>query len=331
MAITTKQLHTITNLQLLLKNHLPLTDALELLLLREPSRSQRAAVKRVLYALYSGAGIADAFAKATQAFGKECISIIGIGVESGQLAQVLQMLLTTMRTHSKWRQQLLNKLSYPCFVLCAGIGLSIGLLRFMIPQMQTLYGDKPLPASTQLLFDIFESNSLWWPPAIIAVIFAIFLLFPQPCLRTATQLFPVVRQYYSYRSASLLHILLKSNVPIADATILLSNSMPIWHSQLHNTSQQLLQGTPVTTAFALCPFFHPVDLQMLACAEHSGSLATVLSDIAAINWQTMRNSLSTVFVWLEPLVMLCTGACVGVLALALYMPLFQMGEAFTNY
>lgn len=333
----------------LLKSGVPLLKSLEILY-RSGDGSFSLKHKLVLLQKSIGAGVSFSLAigKLSIFSGLE-LNLIDIGEKTGNLDIALQQVLHNLKLKQMIYKRIRSSLSYPLLVLAISGLLLVYLMTSVVPTFVDIFKslDADLPLITQYLIG-FSQNFVW----IIGLIFiplGMLLLGVTILYKTSlkykysvhrwcykvpviTNIFSVLYQaHWSQQVGSLL----ASGMPLSEALAI--SSKKIGNLFFENACQIIFKDIEVGKSLSEAlqhvknlypdPLFSGYMLQMVCIAEETGTLDQTFLQIAHIARQQFENKMDTILKILEPSLMLLLGLVIGVVVLALYMPIFQMGRS----
>lgn len=267
--------------------------------------------------------------------------MVKAGEISKQLPAVLKQLAKQREQHARLQSQCQKALIYPSIVLGIAFCVTAGLLCFALPQFQQLFTqfNATLPWLTQTLINMAHQLQRHGIPFLSIITTCIFCcrILLQHCLHCQKRWashslrLPLYRQLIltnaRLRWTGTLSMLLKAHLPLLDALKLAQ------HTVSHHTLRQTLskaaiaieQGQAVSQALAQTPLLSPTDVQLLQIGEASGQLAAMLAHIHHNANTRLSHWLEGLSKWLEPVIMLLVALITGVIVLAMYLPIFQIG------
>lgn len=330
----TEVLEFIRDLSNLLNASLNLYDALKAI--SDKTRQEKAGT--VFADLCDKVRQGERFSSALKAypkiFSKVVLAIIEAGEESGALAESLKELFRMMSVEDRVRKNLSSALIYPIFlsVFCAVV--IIGLFVFLIPSMKDLFEGRSLPPFTAAVFHISD----WLSQNIFSLLFALIAIFG------------LIFSYFRFGKGKIhwQHIELK--IPIIGTikkeaslvkfsrtfSVLLSSSVPALRAlematkvmnqvKLEEIMEEghlkLTQGkklSEVLDKYALIP---PLFVKMIATAEQTATLDTMLSSLADLYQADLEKHLQQFTSLIQPVMILLLGLIVGLVLLSVLLPM----------
>lgn len=269
--------------------------------------------------------------------------MIEAGELSGQLDRMLQRLALHREKSDALQRRLRAALLYPCIILTVGILVSALLLGFVVPAFEQMFqsmgGD--LPWLTQIVLRI--SRGLINHGGSLALL-ALLVFFGLHYARMHTTwgqrvwdklrlklpiLSALTRHAQSARWCRTLSTLLQSGIAIDQALTQIQRVMD--HGDYRLATQrihdQLTRGLALSRALSAHPqLFDSLLIQMCAVGEESGTLDTLLAQMAEHHEQAVDALTQRLATLLEPTIMLVLGLTMGTLVLAMYWPIFEIGQ-----
>lgn len=261
-------------------------------------------------------------------------SMVQSAEASGALAQVFIELTQLLGKQQKLRKKLVSALTYPAFLAIFCVILTLGLLLFVIPTLEELFEDRRLHPLTEsvLAMSRFVRNhgikcllTLVGASALTALLAKkkqgmarLKELFQKiPLLKTLSTSAALVRLF---RTTSLL---LRSGVPLLRAIHLSQNV--IKHrgieALLIRAQEKIAEGESLSEQLVHPTLVPPMVPRMLAIAEETGNMATMMQSIADIYEEELEKHLSQLTSLLQPALLLFLGFVVGVVLLSILLPL----------
>jgi type IV pilus assembly protein PilC len=253
---------------------------------------------------------------------------------------VLQRYIVYLKLTVGLRQRVKKAISYP--IVLIGIGLAVVgfLLTYVMPTFVSVYGEaaKTLPWATQVLLDIVMHAESRIVPAVVAVIgimFGIRAYYTTPTGQlTIDRLvlkLPLVGQiaveHNTVQLTRTLGTILAGGTPLVDALQgargAVSNR---WISQeTIGAVNEIREGATLADALDRSRVLPRLAIEMLSVGEETGSLDTMLRDVAEFYEADLDTKLTQLTTWIEPGLLLVMGVLVGGIVIVMYLPVFQMG------
>lgn len=268
---------------------------------------------------------------------------IQIGEETGQLAMVLQDLAKYYQGRIKQRRKIVSTLSYPCMVLLSSFGAVYFMLKVVVPMFADVlkrFGGQ-LPWITELVITISKGLETYFLPAflfITAIVVFLFRVRKTILYRKISSGFvlkvPVagnlVIKIYLGRFCNSMRLLTGSHVPLLRA-IALSRQMVGWYpieSSLQKVEDDILNGKSLHQSLQQFKIYPSKMIQLVRIGEESNKLDYFFAKIAEQYGEEVEYQTASLSSIMEPLFIIVVGFLVGVIMIAMYLPMFQMGNTF---
>lgn len=304
-------------------------------------------MRRILTAVYDdiSSGVKPSLAlekHAGRELGSAYVASIAAAEASGAVNDVLQRLTDMLRNEIRMRSGLIAAISYPAILLGVAFAVVNALIFFVLPQFAKVFEqmDRPAPPLTRLLLDGSTLiRSYWLLVLLVAAVATIggaqlwrlpavrryvdWLLLHAALLRSAT------RSLYSGRAFRLIGTLLQSGVPLLDAVRLCRGSVrnSLFRQFFDRIESDVVTGKGLAGAVAEADFVPTGAAQMLATAERTGKLGHVLGLIGEHFEEEGEQRLRQIVRLAEPAVIVFLGGVVGVVVLAVILPLLDISTA----
>lgn len=336
LARFTRQLAT------LLKAGVALLHAFDMLAQSTSNPNLRRLLLALKQAIAAGSGLADALRKHPRYFDALYCNLIAVGEHAGSLDTTLEQVANLQEKRQALQARVKKAMTYPVLVLLVGLGVSAVLLLKVVPQFQSLFAgfDAQLPLFTRQviavsdwLIDYTGGLLLLAGGGLLAGHWAwrrkpAFNLW---ALRHALRLplaGPLLQQVALARFARTLATSFAAGVPLVEAlgSVAAACGNPLYEHAVHRLRQEVANGLPLSTAMNACELFPNLAVQLCAVGETSGRLDDMLDKTASHYENTIDQMLDNLASLLEPLIVSILGVLVGGLVIAMYLPIFQLGD-----
>ena len=306
----------------------------ELALKRDPAMAQRQEEEEL-----EGE---EAMAKHERAFDRLYSAMVRAGEAGGVLDRVLERLATYRERAAELRAKVFGAMVYPLVVLCFAVVVLIGMLMFLVPVFEGIFSDLggELPFLTKLVVAASDLVRGYWFilfPAIGLSIWGFRRWKRTPAgrqvwdrfkLRVPAGIGKVVLKVTMARFSRTLATLVAAGVDIIKALEISGSTAGNWvvESALADVRAQVHQGVPIAQPLVENPVFPPLVSQMVKVGEETGELERMLDKIADFYEDEVDTSIAALTSIVEPLMMIGVGAIVGVIIIAMYLPMFKLLE-----
>jgi type II secretory pathway component PulF len=329
-------------LSLLLQAGIDLHQALSLLQQQTHAKQQHF-WQPVISAIEQGRPLSAAL-KEIKAFPLSDLNLLETAERTGKLSQETQRLALSLSKRLSLNQQTRKAMRYPLIILSAALLISLYLLMRVVPSFVELYAsfNAELPWLTQSLmaFSQWLSNYFYYLlTAIVIMAFSSKLIWRQytPYRRLMHQLLwhmpgvkALCRAYWLQRWHRALADCLYVGLPYLES---LSTAEKVVQESPLAPAQSVLMagvsaGQPLSEPMATIKQYPLFSVQLIAVGEASGNLAKLIGILADQYESDLSQGLEQTIKLIEPVLMALIGALVGIIVLALYLPLFQLGQIF---
>ncbi len=288
----------------------------------------------------SGVSFFDAMSSHPEVFSAEVCNLIKAGEHSGQLVEAC----TDISEHIEWVDQLMGDIKqatmYPAMIAVAVMGLVFVMFSFVVPQFSLIFDslDLELPTVTKVVVGLGAfCSSYWW--AILMCVGGLFALlkfgptyipgFAMALDRTKLNMpifGPVNKLLVLSSFTHNMALMLKAGVPIVDALKLVAGVVTnkVMASALHSAESAVTEGKRMSAALAEHDVVSPIVMRMIVVGEETGRLDSCLQKISERMDNEIPRRIKRLFGILEPLIIMTLLGVVGVVAAAIFMPLFSL-------
>jgi type IV pilus assembly protein PilC len=266
-----------------------------------------------------------------------------IGEETGKLTEVLGDLAKFYQNKIKQRRKIVSALTYPCVVLSTSLGAVFFMLKFVVP----MFGDVfkrfggQLPWITEKIISISQAmeNNFYGFVTIIAIIAGLiwysrkterYRQFISVLVLRIPLAGNIVQKIYLARFCNSMRLLINARLPLLRA-IALSRQMigyyPI-ESSLQKVEDDILKGKSLHQSLQQFKIYPAKMIQLLKVGEETNQLDYFFAKISEQYIDEVEYRTSTISSMMEPLIIIFLGAIVGVILIAMYLPMFQMSNSF---
>jgi MSHA biogenesis protein MshG len=329
-----RQLHS------LLRAGIPITRALSGL--QESAAGAMADVIRATReSLESGNALSMSMARQHGVFSPFYIAMVRVGELTGRLDDVFMRLFHHLAFERLMRDQVKSALRYPSFVL-AVMAVAIGVINlFVIPAFQKVFDGfgAELPLMTRILIGFSHLTMVGWPYLLAGGIVAVFGFRAWIATEEGRYVWdrtrlglPIAGKIATKatlaRFARSFALALKSGVPVVQAMTVVSSTVEnaFVGRAVEKMKEGVERGDSLLRTAAASKIFTPVVLQMIAVGEESGTLDEMLTEVADFYQQDVEYELKTLSAQIEPILIVFLGVLVLILALGVFLPIWDLGR-----
>jgi type IV pilus assembly protein PilC len=319
---------------------LPIVQCLDILSSQAKNKYCGKILGQVKASVEGGLTLSDSLRRHPKVFDNLFVNLIAAGETGGILDTILQRLSVYQEKAMKLKRRVKGAMVYPVSVLfIAGIVVTV-LLTKVVPVFEKMFkefGGGKLPKPTQIVIDISHalSTSL---PYILMVLAAIFTAF-KLVLRTPKGrltwdgvllkmpvLGPVLRKVVVARFTRTMGTLLSSGVPILDARDIVARTAgnSVVETGILFARERISEGKDLATPLMETGLMPPMVVQMISVGEQTGALDAMLTKIADFYEEEVDVAVAAMTSLIEPVMMVGIGSTVGVVLIAMYLPIFSI-------
>jgi type IV pilus assembly protein PilC len=301
----------------------------------------KAIIQQVADDLSTGFTLSDAVARHPGAFSPMYVAVCHSGEVAGALAKVLDGMATYMENLEIMRGKVKTAMRYPVFIASFVSLMLIGIMWKLVPTFENIYSSMgaKLPVPTQMLIfvsHIVRQNTILVGGALIFIIVLFKFLMTRDEFRVRFQqsilkvpVFGGILQKNIWATyCRTMALLMEAGTPILKATEIagatVSNSY--FTRKLDGIYGSLRQGELLSEALAASGLFPVLVIQLVSTGETSGRVDDLLRKAAEFYERETRNVVDSLSQIIEPFLIVMLGGVVGAVLLALYMPIFSVGQ-----
>lgn len=334
----TKQMGTLLN------SGIKLTEALSVMIMQTSDTRFKHTLTDIRDRVITGESLTDALKDYGDYFDVIYISMVKVGEVTGSLGPNFEAIAGFMEKRRKVEAKIITALIYPIILIVFSLVVVMVLTGAVIPVIGKQIQDtgQELPWITQVLMDISYVLTSWW---VLLIIAGLVLLIWGAKRFVSTKkgaylrdkfllwlpLFgPLIRQRVVSRFASTLSTLLASGLPMAEGLRVVSEvtSNTLMRDAIKQSRERILAGADIATPLRDSGVIDPAIAHMVSVGEKSGELESMLKNISEnleANTDVVIERLSAAF---EPIIIIFVAALVGVIALAMVLPILKLSSQF---
>ena len=327
------------DLYYLLHSNLPLYESL--LTLEDKYKGQKIypMILDLCDSIKYGKLLSSSFAEYNKVFSLIYISMIKSAEKSSSLSKAFLELSIMMEKNAKWQKELQGSLIYPAFLLSFSFIILFGLFLFIIPSMAEIFEDRALHPLTFAVLSI----SKWMVSHLVALAVLGFLAVFSTIFCVYNKKVKKNFQKFGYkikainnlttkiaivRFTSTLFNLLDNTVPILEALKLSKGALnhPYLEEDIDKIIAKVENGEKFSKAILISKHFPLMVSKMVSTGEHAGSITPVLKQISSLFEEEVKSALEKFTALLQPILLLFIGIIVGIVLLAVLIPLTDVSS-----
>ena len=291
----------------------------------------------------TGSSLSQAFRKYPAYFDQLFCNLVGAGEQAGILDSLLDRLATYKEKILAIKGKIKSALFYPVAVIVVALIVTAVIMIFVIPVFKDLFksfgADLPGPTLVVMAISDFMVKNWWWLFGVLfGGIWGFFFAWKRSkaMQRVMDRLFlrlpvfgEVIRKAAIARWARTLSTMFAAGVPLVESLDSVAGAAGnyVYYEATKRVQSEVSTGTGLTTAMTNSGVFPSMVLQMTAIGEESGSLDQMLSKVADFFEQEVDEAVESLSSLMEPMIMVVLGGLIGSIVVAMYLPIFKMGEA----
>jgi type II secretory pathway component PulF len=330
-------------LSTLYKAGLPLLSGLESITQQIKSQKLRNILEDIRKQIEGGSTLHGAMSKHPEVFSAIYVNMIRAGETSGMLGESLDRFVTLADRELRTRQRVKEATRYPKIVILS-LTIAFGvLIAFVIPRFAEVFSrfNTPLPLPTRVMIGINHVFHTYWYVVLVAL-FGIPLLI-RHAIRTPRGKFlwdrfkirmpvfgPLFLKIALSRFAYIFVMLNRSGIPILQTLSITSSTIDnvILSQSIEDIGKKVREGSSLTDAMSESGRFTPLVIQMLSVGESSGTLDEMLMRVTEYYDIEVEDSIKKLSTYVEPTLTLFLGVVVLFLALAVFLPWWNLASLF---
>jgi type IV pilus assembly protein PilC len=324
---------------------LPLVQSLDILQEQQENPTFKRVIRQVKRDVEEGSTLSDAIKKHPKVFDSLFVNLVAAGEIGGILDVILNRLAAYIEKMANLKKKVKGAMTYPAIVVSIAVIVVAVILVYVIPIFAGLFKDAgaSLPALTLAvmnLSDFVQSYFHWIILAAILLVFAIRRFRRTSRGRDLTDRLllrmPVVgiliRKVAVARFTRTLGTMLSSGVPILEGLDVVASTAgnSVIEKAIRKARSSIAEGQPVAEPLQESGVFPIMVTQMIAVGEATGALDTMLAKVADFYDEEVNVAVDALTSLLEPLLIVFLGVTIGVLLVAMYLPIFQIADVVSR-
>lgn len=320
---------------------LPIVQGLDILAQQQPNPTFKKVLLEVKADVEGGSTFADALKKHPKIFDSLFVSLVAAGEVGGVLDTVLNRLASQMEKAKEVREKVKKALRYPTIVIVVAVVVVAAMMKFVIPTFAKMFEDMggQLPLPTRIAINMsnwFSHNFLLLTGILIAIYVAYKYIAGTDKGRKAIDAMllkmpafgDLIKKQAVARFTRTLGTILSSGVPIVDGLeiVAASSGNKIIEEEILKVRDAITEGKNMTEPLKDSKVFPPLVVQMIEVGEQTGALDTMLNKIADFYESEVDSAVEGITAMIEPLIVVFLGVVVGGLLIAMYLPIFKLGQ-----
>jgi type IV pilus assembly protein PilC len=342
--VTQKDLALFTRqLAVMMKSGVPLLQSFDIIGKGHQNPSVSRLLNDIKTDVETGSSLEQAFRKFPLYFDDLFCNLIGAGEHAGILDSLLERLATYQEKTLAIKSKIKGALMYPVAIIAVAFIITAVIMIFVIPAFKQLFSSfgADLPAPTLLMMSISDFFvAYWWAifGGLGGGIFAFFYFWKrskkmQDVIDRIMLKLPifgdVIRKASIARWTRTLATMFAAGVPLVEALSSVAGAAGnvVYFDATKIIQREVSQGGSLTGAMQNVGVFPSMVLQMAAIGEEAGSLDGMLNKVADFYEGEVDDAVAALASLMEPIIMVVLGTLIGGMVIAMYLPIFKMGQA----
>lgn len=320
----------------------PLVQSLHLIARATQKSSVHQLMTSLALDVENGTPLSIALKKYPQQFSELYCDLVQSGEQTGALDHIFDQIAVYREKAERLKSKIKKALFYPTMVLViAGIVTAI-LLLFVIPQFEEVFNSfgAPLPLFTQWVIALSRGLQNSWLSILIGIVLTLFIYsriwLSSPRVRHVSDRvllsLPIVgsilRKAALTGFARTLATTFAAGIPLVDGLTSAAGACGnrIYRQAVLQVRANVIIGLPMNTALRATQLFPDMVVQMVTIGEETGAIDSMMDKVASIYEREVDDAIEGLTSLIEPLMMLILGILVGALVIAMYLPIFDLGN-----
>lgn len=336
IAIVTRQIAT------MLGAGVPLVQSIDLIANGADNKSLRTLMQKISVKVQAGLPLSDTLREHPKYFDDLYCDLVKSGEASGSLDQIFDRLAIYKEKAEALKSKIKKAMFYPVAVIIVASIVTSILLMFVVPQFAEIFKGfgAELPAFTQFVLGISELMQEYWWMGLAGVIAAFFLVkrayasnlkfrtWADGRLIKLPVIGSILNKAAVARYARTLSTTFAAGVPLIEAleSAAGASGNEVYKNAILFIREEVSSGNQMYLAMKQTGQFPEMVISMVSIGEETGALDSMLAKVANIYEQEVDDAVDGLTALLEPLIMAVLGVVIGGLIIAMYLPIFQMGD-----
>ena len=321
---------------------LPLVQSLKVLSDQMENATFKEALRDINNSVQAGSTLSDSMRKYPKMFDELYCNLIAAGEAAGILDSILKRLAEYIEKAEKLKRKVKSAMAYPAVVMLVAIGVLVILLVFVIPVFKDVFAGfgADLPKLTQIVVDMSEIVRENFVVVLIGIIVLIVVIVKGSKTEGGRRLLDgllikmpamgdLVKKVAVAKFSRTLATMLQAGVPIISSLDIVASTAgnKIVEDAIIESRIAITEGRSLTDPLLESGVFPPMVTQMISVGEEAGALDAMLLKVADFYDDEVDAAVDTMTSLIEPMLIVFLGVTVGTIVIAMYMPIFGMGDA----
>lgn len=336
IAMFTRQLAT------MMKAGVPLVQSFDIVSDGLDNKGLQELVVNIRNDVASGTSFAGSLRRQPKHFDDLYCNLVDSGEKAGALEQMLDRIATYLEKTELLKKKVKKAMTYPIAVIVVAIVVTAILLVKVVPQFESLFQGfgAELPVFTQMVVGLSEWMQAWWFAVLLGIV--VFIVGFGQAKKRSQKFSDVVDKYVLKlpivgeildksavaKFARVLSTTFAAGVPLVDAldSVAGATGNAVYRDAVTSIKNEVSSGVQLQAAMRQTDVFPVMAVQLTSIGEESGNLDEMLSKVADHYEAVVDDMVDNLTALMEPMIMAVLGVLVGGLIVAMYLPIFQLGN-----
>ncbi len=332
-------------LETMIRAGLPILETISMIEKQTINPTLKQVITQIHNDVESGTPLSDSFAKHPYVFNNVYINLLRAGESSGKVDLFLSKLVIGMEKNEKIRSSIKGALTYPIVLLVVATAVIVLMMVFVVPVFQDMFKGVPggLPATTQIVVDISEFMRDPMGGGLSTIVLVVMSISLSALVKGS---YKIRRNWHKFilklplfgeliqksalsKIAMIQGNLTAAGVPVMEALDIsaTSNDNIIIKEAMIEVKKGVFSGEPLSVLFEKEPSIFPATFTaMTSVGEKTGNMEEMFESIARYYEEEMDITIAQLTSMLEPIMIVFMGVTIGFILVAMYTPMFQMGQ-----
>jgi type IV pilus assembly protein PilC len=326
----------------MMKAGVPLLQSFDIIAEGSENPNMRKMVDELKQEVAAGNSFATALRKKPQYFDDLFCNLVDAGEQAGALESLLDRVATYKEKTERLKAKIKKAMTYPIAVIIVAVIVTGILLIKVVPQFQAIFTSfgADLPAFTKLVVSISQFVQDSWYFILAGLVLAIVVFrrsyktsekfrdWMDKVLLKLPIIGPLIYKSAVARYARTLATTFAAGVPLVEAldSVAGATGNVVFKNAVIKVKQDVSTGMQLNFSMRSVGVFPMLAVQMTSIGEESGALDSMLDKVATYYEDEVDNMVDSLTSLMEPMIMAVLGVVVGGLVLAMYLPIFQLGN-----
>lgn len=326
----------------LIDSGVPILQGLVIMIEQQKNKDLKGMLTKIKENIEGGASLSDSFRQFPKVFNDLYVNLVEAGEKGGVLDRVFKRLSVYFEKMLKLKRKIKGAMIYPIVVLSVAVAVIVILMTFVIPIFANLFASvgATLPALT---LDVIAFSNFVRAYILYIIIAGALLIFAlkvyrkrESGMRNIDRLIlkipligALLKKVAIARFARTFSTMIESGVPILAGLEIVSRTSgnKVIEETIMQARQDVSAGATLSVSLNKTGLFPPLVIQMVMVGEKTGNLDAMLAKVADYYDEDVDNAVNNLTQMLEPALIVFLGIVVGTLVVAMYLPIFNLGQA----